>query len=342
MKVATLAACGGGGGDGDGPFVSRGTVVLTPVNRDTAARALATSIMALGASTAIPVAGEGGATALRAVAPTPFGAARLGIAAWLPSRVLNAVWEAVGSRGQPAHSGSMWPLAVVVGAPVACLVGGTVAVTVDDRDNNNQLSPGDLWSFDFRQCQDNASGILSGVVSIGFTSIVTATLPAFSARMNFLQFSQEAGNGRHGLSITGSAAFDYAQTSSTAERLRLTADGNVLTSVHTHLPFTENLTLQSGFYQAARYDSSTGLTSTTTAGTVRSQALGGSVVASSQVPIVVSDSDCYPRSGVLDALGSTGRVRLSVLSSSQVRIELDADDNGGFESGSTLPWDTLI
>ena len=342
VSVATLTACGGGGGDGDSPFVSRGTVALTTANRDTAARALATSIMALGASTAIPFAGEGGASALRAVAPTPFGAARLGMASWLPARVLDAFREAVVSPRQPAHGGTVRPLAVVVSAPVSCLVGGTVTVTIDDRDNNNQLSAGDVWSFDFRQCQDTPSGILSGVVAISFTSIVATTLPAFSARMSFVQLSQEAVDGRHGLSITGTVTLDYAQNSSTAERLKLTADGNVLAAVHTHLPFTDNLTLQSGFFQDASYDSGTGLTRTTMAGMVRSQALGGTVAASTPALIVASDTDRYPRSGVLDALGSTGRVRLSIVSNSQVRTELDADDNGSFESSNTQAWDTLI
>jgi hypothetical protein len=336
-----LTACGGDGGDEPTPE-PRGTVTLTTVNRDTAARATATSVMALGVSMAIPFAADAGAVALQATAPAPFGAARLGPASWLPTRVLDAMWQAAGAQNQPARSASMRPLAVIVVPPEACAVSGTVALTWDDRDNNGQPSVGDVWAFVFDQCQDNPTDVLNGSVTATFTSIGATTLPTFSARLSFSQLSDEAINGRHGMTLNGNAVLDYVQTSTTAERLKVTADGDVVAAVHTHLPYTDTVTLRSGFVQDAAYDSTTGLTTTTMNGSIQSQTLGGTVVTSTVTPIVVADSDSYPRSGVVKALGSAGEVRLTAVSASQVRIELDADDNGTFESSYTDSWDWLL
>ncbi|MDH4061889.1 MAG: hypothetical protein OEU94_13850, partial [Aquincola sp.] len=54
--VAVLAACGGGGGGGGG---SPALIDLTAANRDSVARAAASSVMSLGVSTSIPVLSGG-------------------------------------------------------------------------------------------------------------------------------------------------------------------------------------------------------------------------------------------------------------------------------------------
>jgi hypothetical protein len=336
-----LTACGGGGDDEPAPE-PRGTVALTTVNRDTAARATATSVMALGTSMAIPFAADGGAVALQATAPAPFAAARVGLASWLPTRVLDAMWQAASSPTQPLRSATMRPLSIIALPTEACGVSGTVTVTYDDRDDNDRLSVGDIWTFVFDQCQDGPVDVLDGSVTATFTSIGATTLPAFSARMSFAQLSDEATNGRHGMTISGNVMLDYAQNSATAERLKLTTEGDLVAAVHTHLPYTDTITLRSGFYQDAGYDGNTGLTTTTMNGSMQSQALGGSVIVSTVTPIVVGDSDNYPRSGAVKALGSAGEVRLTAVSASQVRIDLDADDNGSFESSITDDWDWLL
>ena len=199
---------------------------------------------------------------------------------------------------------------------------------------------GDVLTFDFNQCQDTPTDVLEGFVTVTITRITSPT--AFSARMSMDQLSQESDSGRHGMTLNGAVLLDYVQTSGTAERIALTADGNVVAAVHTHLPFTDTVTLQSGFRQDTAYDSTTGLSSTTMNGSNQSQALGGMVLTSTTKPIVVSDTDTYPSSGVVRVVGSTGEVRLTAVSASEVQIELDAEQNGSFESGHTLAWDQLI
>ena len=338
---AGLAGCGGDGGDA-APAEPVGTVALTAANRDTAARATATSVIGLGVSTSIPFSADGRAVALQAALAQPSGAARFGLASWLPARVLDAMSAAAASPTKATRSGLVRPLAVVVSPAEPCATSGTITFSFDDRDNNGQLGAGDAMSFAFSRCQDSPAEVLDGSVTATFTRIGEGTLPAFGARMVFTQLSQEATNGRHGLTLDGAALLEYTQVSDSAERIRLTVDGSVVAAVHTHLPFKDTVTLRSGFYQDTGYDGNSGLATTTMAGAIQSQALGGTVMVSTLVPIVASDGDNYPRSGVLKTVGSTGEVRLTAVSTSQVRIELDAGQDGSFESSETQTWDWLI
>jgi hypothetical protein len=346
---AGLAGCGGDGGDAPVPETT-GTVALTAANRDTAARVTATSVIGLGVSTAIPLGADGRAVALQAAPqaalqadlPAPAGAARIGMASWLPARVLDAMALAAGSQAKATRSGLRRPLAVVVSPAEPCASGGTITFTLNDSDNNGQLNAGDSMSFAFNRCQDSPAEILDGSVAATFTQVGSGALPTFGARMVFSQLSQEAVNGRHGLTLDGAALLDYEQVNDSDEHIKLTIDGSMVAAVQTHLPFSDTVTLRAGFYQDTRYDGRAGLSTTTMGGSVQSKALGGTVVVSTLTPIQVSDSDNYPRSGVVKAVGSTGEVRLTAVSVSQVRIELDADQNGSFESGVTQTWDWLI
>jgi hypothetical protein len=337
-----LGGCGGdGGGDAPAPE-SEGTVALTTVNRDTAARVAATSVIGLSVSTAIPYGTDGDGVAAQVAAPTSLGAARLGMASWLPTRLLDAVTSAAASQARASRSGLARPQEVVVAPTEACVISGTVSLSLNDHDNDGLLGVGDVMTISFDHCQDGAAYILDGSIATTFTSIGTGVLPTFGARMVFVQLSQEATNGRHGLMLDGAAVLDYAQVSDTAERMKMTADGNVVSTVRTHLPFNDTVTLNSGFFQDTSYDANTGLATTTMTGSVQSRVLGGTVVVSTVTPIQVLDGDGYPRSGTVKTVGSTGEVRLTPLSASQVRIELDADQNGSFESSDTQTWDWLI
>ncbi len=326
---ASLAACGGGGGDGGGGGGGPvGSVALTAANRDMAAHVSATSLLALSASTSIPF------TSSREMPQS------VGASATRPyQRVLGTL-----AQGwlQGLGSGREGALAIMANPPAACALAGTLALTVDDRDNNGRMSVGDVMTFAFDHCQDTTSTVLNGIVSANVTRVGATTLPSFGVAMRMTQLSNEATNGRHGMTLDGTVNLDYTQHTATTDQLVLSASGPVTVAIHTHLPFNDTVSLQSGYVEDSSYDATLGRTVSTMHGAIQSMALGGVVLVSTEASIVSHDSEFYPSAGSVRVAGSQGVMRLTALSASQVRVELDAAGDGTFESTVTDDWDWLF
>ena len=62
----------------------------------------------------------------------------------------------------------------------------------------------------------------------------------------------------------------------------------------------------------------------------------------SNTPIRQFDTSDYPYTGVLQVKGENSTLQMTVLSADQVQLDLDADDNGSFESTETVAWDWLL
>ena len=329
---AGLVACGGGGGDGGG-VAPVGTVALTAVNRDTAAHATATSLLALSASTSIPFT----ASSSGAGRETPQGA---GASATRPhQRVLGTLTQAWLDGLGGAREG---PMAVISSPPTACAIAGTVTLAIDDRDQNGAMSVGDVMTFAFDHCQDTASTVLNGNVSASVTRVGATTLPSFGVAMRMTQLSNEATNGRHGMPLDGTVNLDYTQHTTTTDQLVLSASGPATANIHTHLLLNDTMTLQSGYVEDPSYDATLGRTVSTMHGAIQSTALGGVVVVSTETSIVSHDSELYPSGGSVRVAGSQGVMRLTALSASQVQVDLDVAGDGSFESSVTDDWDWLF
>jgi len=54
-------------------------------------------------------------------------------------------------------------------------------------------------------------------------------------------------------------------------------------------------------------------------------------------PITKNDTDDYPYAGTVQVKGMNSTLQMTVLSTSNVRLDLDADGNGSFESTETVP-----
>jgi hypothetical protein len=64
---------------------------------------------------------------------------------------------------------------------------------------------------------------------------------------------------------------------------------------------------------------------------------------STTTPLVSRATDQYPSSGVLEITGGgNSRLRMTALSNTQVKQELDANGDGTYEGSSTVNWDTLF
>lgn len=322
-----LVGCGGDGGDDDvAPVV---TLDLTAANSDTVAHATATSFMAFGSTVMMPL--DGGTDRATALASTGSGT-------WLPPRVVSGLLQAMGGA---TRSGAARPLAVIDLGTTSCEVAGTSSMSFDDADNDGMLDVGEVFTFVFNNCQDNAASVTSGSLS-GSVIRINDSGTSFDAGITLSSLAQKAIDGSHSLTLSGNVRMGYRALSDTQEQMKISADGPVTALVLTHLPFDDTVTLQSGFVQDSTHDYSVGRSISTLTGVMESAKAGGSFAVSTLTPIELHDTDNHPRVGEVKMRGRTGVMNLRVLSSEHVLVELDANGDGSFESSTPQTWDWLF
>jgi len=319
--LAGLGACGGGGDD-DGQAPS-GWIDLTAANMEAVAHAAASGAFALGLSSAAEVGGGS----------SPTGS--------LHATVLAALRNGAAGQRMRAASAGVAPLEVYT-MPQACMVSGTVTLSWDDRDNNDDLNAGDALGFVFSDCQNDDTEVLNGSVNVVMTRIDGgAQLTGFAGRMTLTALSGRALDGRHAYTVNGALRMEFTQTSATSETLRLTTDGDVVANVQTHR-FTDTVTLLAGYVNDSSYDSTQMRGSNAFNGSFRSTAAGGMMRAATTAPFIDLATDDHPSSGTLRITSNKGTIDVQALSTSQVRIALDADGDGAVDASQTETWDWLL
>lgn len=322
----TLAGCGG---DGDGGATAVVSLELSAANSATVAHPTAAGLMAFGSTVMTPL--DGGADRASALAST-------GSASWLPPRVLSVLLQAMGATVLRSDAR---PLAVIDLGTTPCDVAGTSSRSFDDAGNDGMLDVGEVFTFMFDNCQDNAARVTNGSMSGAVTSIHD-TGTAFAAGITLTSLAQQAVDGSHSLTLNGNARLAYREPSGNEEQMTLSADGPVTALVRTHLPFDDTVTLQCGFIQDTMHDYSLGRSTSTLTGVMESATAGGSFAVSTLMPIQPYDTDSYPRAGVVGMRGHTGVMNLRILWTEQVQVELDANGDGIFESSMPQTWDWLF
>jgi hypothetical protein len=303
--LVTLGACGGGGDDGPlGP-----TVDISTVNRDSVAHAV--------------VAGVWGLT-LGVTAPLATGSPGSGrsMAAWLQTQSRRAAIAVQRER----------PLAVVGPYEQQCQVSGTTTVTWNDADNNAALTIGDVLTTVANNCQQVAGETTNG-------TMVIEVLSETAARIAMTQLAFDTP--RHAITLTGSVRLQDAST----DTVQTTTEGAVTVAVtlkHLTPAFVDTVTLQDSFVARETYGNGEIVSSMN--GLLDSTAAGGIVqlTTPTNAPIRQSDASDYPYAGALQITGQKGMLQMTVLSANDVRLDLDADSNGSFESTSTVTWDWLL
>jgi len=338
---AGLAGCGGGGGDSPPPPPVTDSISLSAANRDIVAHATAGGMLGMSPVETLPLTATASAADLQraqaAGQPRP--------AAWL-GRVLSALLEPVRAKARSARFHEMRPLAVSSSGDQPCAVSGTVSVSIDDVDNSGDLTPGDVMTMALKNCKDSEFETLSGTATTVFTQVAQ---DSFSARMTMTQLSDAAE--RHAMTINGAMLFAYSQAANGVEVTRMTADGRVVVSMTTHLPYSDTVTLSSGFVEEVTYDASfppppgttqAGRATSTIQGTLHSAAAGGTVEVASQSPVTKYDAEAYPRAGTVLVTGKTGTLLMTAQSADSVQLSLDANDDGKAESTEAVGWDWLF
>ncbi|MFL6630168.1 MAG: hypothetical protein ACJ8G1_27285 [Vitreoscilla sp.] len=317
--LATLVACGGSGGDSSPPQGSK--VAITSANQSQVVRA---SVNA-GLSVSLAQGSVGGVSPAGVTDRTHA----LG-------GVLQRAMGAARASRKGIASASVHPAATISDTE-PCGVSGTVTIVLDDRDNNQALSSGDSVSATFAQCKDSASTTINGAIVIALTSTPTDT--QFSASANF----QSVVVTDNGVTSTISGTVTVAENDMpTVTETTLSVGSSGLTASTASTGYDDAVSFAAGFVITTD-ETSAGDVSVSLSGTMTAQSVGGSITISTPQPIVEGSGDAYPRAGQVIITGASGSsVRATVLDDTQVRLELDANGDGSYESTSTVAWTALI
>jgi hypothetical protein len=321
--LTLLSACGGGGSSS--PPTERTGVTITSANQDAITRATVTGALSVSnIQTATP--GFGSA---QSVGDTQRAHA-------LSAIVRRALDAGIGSRaavlGATAHP------AAVTSDTSACTVSGTMKTTFDDRDGNQVLSAGDVTTIEFNACRDSATSLFSGRAVVTLATTPSAT--QISASADFQSVTSVEG----GLTTGVNGTLLVSEIDSDVDSNTALTVGNVaLTVTLASANYNDVVTLASGMRVTVDQQSAAGRTSLTFNGTMQAHSVtGGAVTLTTLTPVIKLDADAYPSSGVLRAKGTTGSLLLTVLNATTVQVQLDANDDGVYESTTTQAWSSLI
>jgi hypothetical protein len=315
MTAAALTACGGGGGD---DAARTATAIVGSANAPTISGAVLNA--ALGAADAGDLTGFGAAPATVGLADPNF--ARVGALASAALDPFRATTPFIA-------------LQVVVGPETSdCALGGTVTTT------GNIATPGTLASNDtltleFDGCTD-AEGTIDGLFAMSIAS--------FSGDLLSGQFTLGLRVNLDNLSIAsnaGTATLDGDMTLTIA----VTTNAVTTTIVSTSMTVAElgaaSHTLTNLMLTQA-VDAVTDAFTLDVEGMLTSSAFAGSVTFDTIVPFGGTGLD-YPSSGELLVTGANGgTIRVVVLDSTFVRLELDANGDGTVDERVDVAWSEIV
>jgi hypothetical protein len=322
-----LAACGGGGGSssggggdagGDNAPISNTPLVLTSVNYEPVSQAVAGNMNGF-----FDLSSSSSSLLTGVTLETP--------PAWMPallSQVKNIKTWSVGNTA--VLSG------VEMSVSDACAYGGTANASVNDANNNDKLDAGDSVSFTFANCAISSTERVNGSLSIVVNSFTDGYYSAADISMSLNNFSVVSGN------TNASAAGDMRvrfQESSTNTNYSISS--NSLRSSTTVSGVTKS-TSMTGVSMNLN-ESKAGNDTLTYAGTLAMSSFGNQlVVLSTASPWLMRNGAAYPYAGQMLITGQAGsKIRITAVSSSNVRLELDATGDGVYEESKVVTWASL-
>ena len=221
--------------------------------------------------------------------------------------------------------------------------GGSVSVQTTDNNGNGNVDVGDSGTLTASNCVEDGATI-SGTIGLRFTAVsgdlnTDAYTATVAVTLQSLRASTAAGN------AAGSGEFTLAISSTNATTSSLDLTVPSLSVAGTFGGVADTVTMQN-FRLTSRTALAAGRlrTSSNVSGTVGSTALaGGTVTLATLQPLVQFDTDAYPSSGQITATGAAGsQMRLTVQSTTNVLLELDANGDGSFESNVVKTWASLV
>jgi hypothetical protein len=226
-----------------------------------------------------------------------------------------------------------------------CPTSGSYTASVNDADNNSIASTGDTFSIAYNSCVSGGVTV-SGTLSFTITALLGTygTAPyTLGVSMSFGNFS--ATSGSYSAALNGAFSVSGSKTGVNAFTQIISASS--LSASANYAGVTRSRSL-SGFSatETRTADSTYGyITSYTMSGTLSSSGFSGTRSVSFTTPTTFQrrGDATYPYTGVMLITGaSNSALKMTTVSNTQVKIELDANGDSNFESNSTVNWNTLI
>jgi len=314
---AGLAACGGGGGGGgdDG-----GGGVATPLSADNY----------------VAVAKEG-------IAPAVFmmntRGSIVGVQASDPGAIFRFVRAQLPKLAGWVSSATPQATGVAYTDTYPCAGGGYMTITVDDANNSGLVDAGDSVSITFNSCSEEGAvmnGTLAFVVD-AITGVVDLPPYSMSVTATLQNLTMVFGTGSE--TANGSFTLDLDVPTYDTSYSSMLAPSMTTTAIYGEESVTRTLT-----NYALSASEVLGASTLVASGTVTTSVLSANpLTVSTPVTFNSLASEDYPSSGQMllsAALG--GKVRVTALAGGSAYIELDANDDGVYETTTTLPWSELI
>jgi hypothetical protein len=317
-----LVACGGGGGGGGGGNVttSSAPVTISATNAE--------EVAAASYKTTAGLEGSGsGTTGFLTGAVTQTATPGIDLVDVLISQV-----KTIPQRASVNTAGSL--TGVVVSETIACGISGSMTITFDDADNDQQLSTGDSMSFSANNCTEDGM-IMNGGVSMNNVSVSGDPLSA----PHSMQLSMQANN------FTVTEGVESIALNGGMTMTESTNDGVLFTHAITgsSIQVTEggvSASLSNFSIEATEDDNTLAYTLDLNA-TVSSSELGGSVTIVTDTVFTGIEPN-EPSSGQATITGANNsRVTLIAMGSDNVRLEIDEDGNGTAETFIDTTWGAL-
>lgn len=325
LSVTILAACGGGGGGGNTPTTPAltPTAALNSANQTVAAQDTTTTSF-------MPVVSTKTITGAQTIDESTL------------FQVTRAQWDKL-----PAYIARAKTNDVLTGAVIteteACSKGGSMNASINDQDDNGTPSAGDVVTITLNGCVESegtmtgtmvfAINKLTGAFNSNNSSVeLTITLQNFSIASGQGQFTA---NGSLNISETTNGLHSSTSTVSTPS---LTLNGTYAGQPRTVSMSNYNATMVTTPSPLYVYETSYSLSGFLTSSSLSTQ----SISFSTPTPFNTRFQDTYPSSGTMLIAGANNsKIRLTALSKTQVKQELDANGDGTYENNSTVAWNTL-
>jgi hypothetical protein len=316
--LALLSACGGSG-DSASPPTGTQSVAITSTNQTSVARATVNGGLSLGLV-------QNETTNGAAVSPGSVAVAQHVLQRAL-SNALNQRKSIASAMAKPATGSS---------GTDPCGVSGTLTSTWNDVDNNSQLSAGDILTANFQHCQDTSTLAVNGLVTITLTG--TPSAEQFSASASFQSVAVVYGGITY--TINGAVALSEVDTS-TVSSSTFTIGSPGLTVAIASASYDDSITFDSGFVAASTFLA--GTSSLTVTGSFVSQSIGGRVTIATPQALIEQPGDLEPRQGQVLVTGAGGSTLLAtVLNTTQVQLQVDANGDGTIDGTTTVAWSALL
>jgi len=321
ISLLGLSACGGGGSSGSAPNNPAESTMLgiSASNYQAVGQSAVSSALFLNDTGGVVTAAESGGD---------------------PRLLRHAVDTArramgVASRRQALLSG------VEVRDTVPCSQGGSLAVSINDSNNNGSFDLGDSLTLDAQSCKEDGD-VLQGRISMSvqaLTGVYDSSNYSATLAMTLTAFSVTTGSdmaqGDGTINLTISQTPTAGEVTLATSRLVLSgrAGGQNFSTTLTDTRLTLRIETVNGSPRTSiSYNSSLASSSFD----------NKQVLITTPQPLVITGSDSYPSSGYLLVQGqANSSLRVTAVNRSQARLELDAQGDGVYETQLLKTWAEL-